>query len=43
MDSVWGVLLDKFKCEITRSLNNLFNFSESEKSLTMDSMGVLFS
>ena len=38
------VLLDQFnECEGTRSLDNLFNFRESEKSLTIDSMGVMFS
>jgi hypothetical protein len=38
------VLMDQFnECEGTRSLNDLFNFSESEKSLTMDSVGVPFS
>jgi hypothetical protein len=38
------VLLDQFnECEGTRSLDDLFNFRESEKSLTMDSMGVPFS
>jgi hypothetical protein len=37
------VLLDQFnECEGTRSLDNLFNFRESEKSLTMDSVGVPF-
>jgi hypothetical protein len=44
MDSVKVVLLGHFnKCEETRSLDNLFNFRESEKSLTMDSVGVPFS
>jgi hypothetical protein len=34
------VLLDQFnECEGTRSLNDLFNFREFEKSLTMDSGG----
>jgi hypothetical protein len=34
------VLLYQFnKCERTRSLDDLFNFKESEKSLTMDSVG----
>jgi hypothetical protein len=38
------VLLDQLnECEGTRSLDNLFNFRESEKRLTMDSRGVLFS
>jgi hypothetical protein len=27
------------ECERTRSLDDLFNFKESEKSLTMDSVG----
>jgi hypothetical protein len=44
MDSVRNVLLDHFnECEIIRSINDLLNFRESEKSLTMDSMGVPFS
>jgi hypothetical protein len=44
MDSVRDVLLDQFnECEETRSLDHLFNFRESEKSLTMDSVGVPFS
>jgi hypothetical protein len=44
MDSVRDVLLDQFnECEETRSLDYLFNFRESEKSLTMDSVGVPFS
>jgi hypothetical protein len=44
MDSVGDVILDQFnKCEGTRSLDNLFYFRESEKSLTMDSMEVPFS
>jgi hypothetical protein len=44
MDSVKNVLLDQFnECEGIRSLNDLFNFRESEKSLTMDSVGVPFS
>jgi hypothetical protein len=39
-----NVILDHFnECERTRSLDDLFNFRESEKSLTMDSMGVSFS
>jgi hypothetical protein len=43
MDSVRNVLLDQFnECERIRSLNDLFNFRESEKSLTMDSVGVPF-
>jgi hypothetical protein len=38
------VLLDQFnECEGTRSLDDLFIFRESEKSLTMDSGGVPFS
>jgi hypothetical protein len=38
------VLLDQFnECEGTRSLDDIFNFREFEKSLTMDSMGVPFS
>jgi hypothetical protein len=38
------VLLYQFnECEGTRSLDDLFNFRESEKTLTMDSMGVHFS
>jgi hypothetical protein len=38
------VLLDQFnECEGTRSLDDLFNFREFEKSLTMDSGGVPFS
>jgi hypothetical protein len=37
MDSVRDVLLDQFnECEGTRSLDDLFNFKESKKSLTMD-------
>jgi hypothetical protein len=44
MDSIRDVLLDHFnECEETRSLDHLFTFRESEKSLTMDSVGVLFS
>ena len=31
------------ECERTRSLDDVFNFKESEKSLTMDSVGVPFS
>jgi hypothetical protein len=43
MDSMGGVLLDQFnKCEGTKSLDDLFNFRESEKRLTMGSMGVHF-
>jgi hypothetical protein len=38
------VLLDQFnECEGTRSLDDLFNFRESKKSLTMDYGGVPFS
>ena len=38
------VLLDQFKeCEGTRSLDNLLNYRESEKRLTMDFVGVPFS
>jgi hypothetical protein len=34
------VFLNQFnECERTRSLDDLFNFKESEKSLTMDSVG----
>jgi hypothetical protein len=44
MDSVRNILLDQFnECERIRSLDNLFNFRESEKSLTMDSVGGSFS
>jgi hypothetical protein len=44
MDSVKDVLLDQFnECEETSSLDDLFNFRESEKSLTMDSVRVPFS
>jgi hypothetical protein len=44
MDFVRGVLLDQFnECEETRSLDNLFNFREPKKILTMDSVGVPFS
>ena len=44
MDSVGDNILDQFnECEGTRSLDNLLNFSESEKSLTMDYVGVPFS
>jgi hypothetical protein len=39
-----NVLLDQFnECERIRSLDDLFNFRESEKSLTMDFVGVPFS
>jgi hypothetical protein len=38
------VLLDQFnECEETRSLDDILNFRESEKRLTMDSVGVPFS
>jgi hypothetical protein len=44
MDSIRDVLLDQFnECEETGSLGHLFNFRESEKCLTMDSVGVPFS
>jgi hypothetical protein len=44
MDFVINVLLDHFnECEIKMSLDDLFNFRQSEKSLTMDSVGVPFS
>jgi hypothetical protein len=44
MDSIGDFILDQFnECEGTRSLDDLFNFRESEKSLTMDSVGVPFS
>jgi hypothetical protein len=44
MDIVKNVLLDQFnECERIRSLSDLSNFREFEKSLTMDSMGVPFS
>jgi hypothetical protein len=44
MDSVGNVLLDHFnECERIRSLGDLFNFREFEKSLTIDSVGVHFS
>jgi hypothetical protein len=44
MDSIGDFILDPFnECEETRSLDHLFNFRESEKSLTMDSVGVPFS
>jgi hypothetical protein len=34
------ILLDQFnECEGTRSLDDLFNFRDSEKRLTMDSKG----
>jgi hypothetical protein len=43
MDSVRGVLLDQFnECEETRSLGHLLYFRDSEKRLTMDSVGVPF-
>ena len=39
MDSVRNVILDHFnECERIRSLDDLFNFRESKKSLTMDSV-----
>jgi hypothetical protein len=38
------VLLDQFnECEGTRSLDNIFNFRESEKRLAMDPVGAPFS
>jgi hypothetical protein len=44
MESVRAILLDQFnECEETRSLDHTFNFRESEKRLTMDSVGVPFS
>jgi hypothetical protein len=44
MDSVEDILLDQFnECEETSSLDDIFNFREFEKSLTMDSVGVPFS
>jgi hypothetical protein len=44
MDSGRNVFLDQFnECERIRSLSDLFNFREFEKSLTMDSEGVPFS
>jgi hypothetical protein len=44
MDSVMDVLLDRFnECEETNSLDDLFNFREFEKILTMDFVGVPFS
>jgi hypothetical protein len=44
MDSVKVFHLGHYnECEETRSLDILFNFRESEKSLTMDSVGVPFS
>jgi hypothetical protein len=44
MESTVNVLLDDFnECEIIRSLDDLFNFREFEKRLTMDSVGVPFS
>jgi hypothetical protein len=43
MDSVRNILLNQFnECERIRSLNDLFNFRESKKSLTMDSVVVSF-
>ena len=43
MDSVRNILLDQFnECERIRSLDNLFNFRDSEKSLTMDFGGSFF-
>jgi hypothetical protein len=37
-------ILDQFNVfEGTRSLDNIFNFRESKKRLTMDSMGIPFS
>jgi hypothetical protein len=37
------VLLDQFnECEGTRSLNDIFNFRESKKILTMEFVGVPF-
>jgi hypothetical protein len=44
MDSIKNVLLDHFnECERIRSLDDLFNFREFEKRLTMDSVGDPFS
>jgi hypothetical protein len=44
MDFIEDILLDHFnECEGTRSLDYCFNFRESEKSLTMDSVEVPFS
>jgi len=44
MDFVRNVLLDHFnECERIRSLGDIFNCRESEKRLTMDSVGVPFS
>jgi hypothetical protein len=44
MDSFRNVLLDHFnECEGIRSLYDLFNFRDSEKSSNMDSVGVPFS
>ena len=38
------VLLDQFsECEGTRSLNDIFNFRESEKRLAMEPIGDPFS
>jgi hypothetical protein len=43
MDSIRNILMDQFnECERIRSLDDVFNFRESEKSLTMDSVGVSF-
>jgi hypothetical protein len=43
MESVWDVLLDQFnECEGTSSLDDIFDFREFEKGLTMDSMGGSF-
>jgi hypothetical protein len=44
MDYIGDVLMDHFnECEGTRSLNNIFNFRDSKKSLNMDFTGVPFS
>jgi hypothetical protein len=44
MDSVKDVFLDQFnECEGISSLDDLFNFRESEKSLNMDFMDAHFS
>jgi hypothetical protein len=44
MDSVRNILLYQFnECERISLLGDLFNFRESEKRLTMDSVGVSFS
>jgi hypothetical protein len=43
MYSIRDVLLDQFnECEETRSLDYIFNFRESKKRLTMDSVGGSF-